>query len=100
MALNRPIAQLMLATLFASAGPAWPASGQTPRELLLDLTSRPLFVTKSDERTAGIRMLGESGKFSLAIPPQRGYPLTSYWRQRNAARSSRSGFPPPAPAGI
>ena len=92
MALNRPFAHLMLATLFASAGPAWAASGLTPRELLLDLNSRPLSVTKPDERTARVRMLDKSGKFSLAVPRPRGYSPASYWRRRSAAHSSRSAW--------
>lgn len=73
----------------ALAAPAWGTGNPTQRSLVLELNSRPLSVTKLDEREARIRITSDSGKFSLLLPSVKHRSFSRrHWVGKDTANSS------------
>jgi hypothetical protein len=76
----------------ALLAPTWAAADSTLRSLALDLNSRPLYVTKPDEGEASVRIMSDSGSFSL-LPSERHGPFSiQHWIRRDPAISAASVF--------
>jgi hypothetical protein len=76
----------------ALLAPTWAAADSTLRSLLLDLNSRPLYVTKPNEAEASVRIMSDSGSFSL-LPSERHRSFSrQHWVWRDPAISSASVF--------
>ena len=73
--------------------PTWAAADSTLRSLILDLNSRPLYVTKPDEGEASVRIMSDSGSFSL-LPSDRRHRTFSreHWVRRDPVNSWASVF--------
>jgi hypothetical protein len=84
----------------ALLAPTWAAADSTLRSLLLDLNSRPLYVTKPNEGETSVRIMSDSGSFSL-LPSERHRSFSrqrhrsfsrQHWVRRDPAISSASVF--------
>ena len=77
----------------ALVAPAWAVADSTLRSLFLDLNSRPLYVTKPNEDEASVRIMSDSGSFSL-LPSDRRHRTFSgeHWARRDPAVSWTSVF--------
>jgi hypothetical protein len=77
----------------ALLAPTWAAADSTLRSLLLDLNSRPLYVTKPNEAEASVRIMSDSGSFSLLLPSGRHRTFsTQHWVRRDPTISWASVF--------
>ena len=61
---------IFVSLALALVAPAWGAADLPLRDLLLDLNSRPLYVTKPNEGETSVRIMSDSGSFSL-LPSER-----------------------------
>ena len=76
----------------ALVAPAWAVADSTLRSLFLDLNSSPLYVTKPNEDEASVRIMSDSGSFSL-LPSDRHRTFSRrHWVRRDAAISWASVF--------
>ncbi len=76
----------------ALLAPTWAAADSTLRSLLLDLNSRPLYVTKPNEGETSVRIMSDYGSFSL-LPSERHGPFSiQHWIRRDPAISAASVF--------
>jgi hypothetical protein len=84
----------------ALLAPTWAAADSTLRSLVLDLNSRPLYVTKPNEGETSVRIMSDSGSFSL-LPSERHRSFSrqrhrsfsrQHWVRRDPAISSASVF--------
>jgi hypothetical protein len=73
----------------ALLAPTWATADSTLRSLLLDLNSRPLYVTKPDEGEASVRIMSDSGSFSL-LPSGHHRPFSRERWVRRAPELSRA----------
>ena len=76
----------------ALLAPTWATADSTLRSLLLDLNSRPLYVTKPDEGEASARIMSDSGSFSLLLSDRHRTFSRQHWVRRDAAISWASVF--------
>lgn len=76
----------------ALVAPAWAVADSTLRSLFLDLNSRPLYVTKPNEDEASVRIMSDSGSFSLLPSDRHGTFSRQHWVRRDAAISWASVF--------
>jgi hypothetical protein len=83
---------LALALALALVAPAWGAADLPLRDLLIDLNSRPLYVTKLDENEARFRITSDSGSFSLFPSEGRRSFSNRGWVQRDPAKPWASVF--------
>jgi hypothetical protein len=78
--------------VLALVAPASAAADSTLRSLLLDLNSRPLYVTKPNEDEARVRITSDSGSFSLFPSTQHRSFSRQHWVRRDPAISLASVF--------
>lgn len=75
-----------------STGIELPGATRVPHHGLFDLLSKPLPITDLHEDSYGIRIVSDSGKFSVMLPKPRGHLVDSHCMQRDPAPGSRSAY--------
>jgi hypothetical protein len=77
----------------ALLAPTWAAADSTLRSLLLDLNSTPLYVTKPSEGETSVRIMSDSGRFSLLSSDRHHRTFSSqHWVRRDPKISAASVF--------